>query len=306
MFIELGLVVSLRKLGWFGTGDLLTLIASLSAVFLPFLIIGFMLFWGRLRISLRGLMIAVALVSVFMALSVKPLLDFRSMRQASLALLALNTQVSTEQYDYHSLKYRSPTYSQKEQKIAEPNVWIPPWLHYFIKDIQLVPPDLTVVRIAVVSDEQFEMLIQHIHRLPNLESMWISDVSSNNVRRIPELINSNPSIRSVDFRNPVLREPLFGSHWNIQAIGISYWPPVDERKSRLSDQTIVELIQQKGLETLHLSNSGLDESQLKRLAESSTLEKVVVTAWSIEGTRSYSSKTVEHNLDTFRTPGGSE
>src|SRR5215204_6005174 len=86
---ETALTVSLWHSGWLGTGSHLRLILCSVAAGLPLLLAATILFRHRFRFSLRGLLMIMALVAVFMFASVRPLLEAFDARQGS-RLLTLN------------------------------------------------------------------------------------------------------------------------------------------------------------------------------------------------------------------------
>ena len=87
LLLEAAFVLSLRSLGWYGTGNAIQLLACISVTLLPLLVAAAMLLRNRLRFGLRALLAATTLVAVFLMVSLLPMVEHRAARQASMRLL---------------------------------------------------------------------------------------------------------------------------------------------------------------------------------------------------------------------------
>ena len=65
LLLEAGLVISLRWLGWYGTGNAIKFAACLVVTFFPLLVACVLLIRRRLKFSVRTLLVATTLVAVF-------------------------------------------------------------------------------------------------------------------------------------------------------------------------------------------------------------------------------------------------
>lgn len=294
VLIEIGLVVSLRQLGWWGTGDLLVLIFSVAAIALPIAIVVLILAINRFRLGLRSLFLFMVILSLFIALNLKPLLDYREIRRGSTALLRTQSNLITEDYFYRSLSDRSPNRPKSAKVIEEPTVWLPPWLSYFVRDIAKAPVDVTVISIHVYSNQEFRVLTEQFRAFPNLSSIRVSNLSEENFYRIPELTKNHWKLTSVTMNNPPVNERLFQRAWSIQKLELRLG--FGEEAEIVNLSALADLLKQmEVLQHLHLElfEMDFDPALLSKLAESESLKKVSV------GIRKKVNSEVWRNEETF-------
>ncbi len=200
MAIEIGLLVSLRKLGWFETGNVLQMLASILVMALPILIIAIVFLLNRFRLSLRMILISVAVISLFFGTSLKPLLEYRDQRRGGLLLLAAGTRLDTEDFSFQQGAKWS-NHSVETPTINEPVIWIPPWISYFVRDMQKAPADISIMHIVVESDEQLKLIAQEANRFRNLKTMSIdaTQVSSEGIAQLPSIFASCKSLSGLHF-----------------------------------------------------------------------------------------------------------
>jgi hypothetical protein len=139
LVLEVALVVLLRTLGWFETGNALQLVTCVVVNVLPLVAAVAMLAANGFRFGIRSLMIAITLVGVFLAVSLMPLLDYRSARRASIRLVSANATLNAgidgdEFYTRIGLPPPPAIASSKGTNI-------PPWLTPLTRDISTIPPD---------------------------------------------------------------------------------------------------------------------------------------------------------------------
>ncbi len=200
MAIEIGLLVSLRKLGWFETGNVLQMLGSILVMALPILIIAIVLLLNRFRLSLRMILILIALNALLLGTSVKPMLEYRDQRRGGYRLLTANARLDTEQYNFqHGAKWNYGLV--KIPTIEEPVIWIPPWISYFVRDIQKGPADVLIVNIVVESDEQLKLIAEEAKRFSNLKTLSIdtTQISSEGISRLPSIFASCKSLSDLYF-----------------------------------------------------------------------------------------------------------
>jgi hypothetical protein len=92
---ETALVFSLRLLGWHETGTAIRWLSALVLAVLPLAIAAILLVGHRFRFRLRTLLVAMALVAFFLAITVMPLQNALSSRRMSQRLLAAGATVHT-------------------------------------------------------------------------------------------------------------------------------------------------------------------------------------------------------------------
>ncbi len=179
--IETVLTMSLWADGWLGTGQHLRMMVAGAAAALPLGVAVWLLLRNRFRFGLRSLLAAMALVAVFMFLSVRPLLEARNARQASRLLTSVGIKLDLEPEDdhYRTIYMQIGHYMKIEHDLRPPRSVakspreIPTWLRPIAGDLPSLPSDDNVLSVGVESDVQMVALCQMAPRLKNLESIAI-------------------------------------------------------------------------------------------------------------------------------------
>ena len=158
LVVEVALVVALRTQGWVATTSQLWWAGSLLAAVIPVVVAALLLFRRGLRFDLRSLLIAVALIAVFLLLSVLPLLEANRARRGSRRMLAVGAQLRTDSWldRYYSLL------NLELRDDAAPDVLpqreLPPWLMRLAPQAVDIPPDKSIRMIFLATDAQISEL----------------------------------------------------------------------------------------------------------------------------------------------------
>lgn len=137
LLLEAVLVVSLRGLGWYGTGNAIQLLACIFVALLPLLVASAMLLRNRLRFGLRALLIATTLVAVFLMVSLLPMVKHRAARQASMRLLSANATLheGSDCDEFYSQIDLEPPPTISSVETGD----VPPWLTSFANHTSIIP-----------------------------------------------------------------------------------------------------------------------------------------------------------------------
>ena len=169
---ETALVFSLRLLGWHETGGAIRWISALGLAVLP-LGIAAILLVHRFRFGLRTLLVATALVALFLTVTVMPLQNALSSRRMSQRLLAAGASLHTaspfeDVYKRWGYDPRPKSPSPAEER--ELSVWLRP----LAGDLLTIPTDDVIRQIWFDSDAQISILCRDPRAFRNLEGISVS------------------------------------------------------------------------------------------------------------------------------------
>ena len=193
LVFEIILVISLRTLGWVGTGNSAKWIGSLVAAAIP-LVIAFGLFLksGR-RFSLRALLISMALVSIFLFVSVLPLLEANRARSGARRLMSAGIDFDTAEMNkiYERLGH-DPRAGRSTVPIDGD---VPSWLVPIAGKLLKIPPDKSIRSVSLASDAHVETLCESPVLFSNLYDIGLGTGVSPHGMNV--MRNSLPKFRNV-------------------------------------------------------------------------------------------------------------
>ncbi|MEX2115091.1 MAG: hypothetical protein WD845_17990 [Pirellulales bacterium] len=273
LLLEAGLVVSLRTLGWLGTGSAIGLIICTLATFLPLLIGLVLLARNRLRFGLRALMACVALVAVFVFVSAMPLVDYRSARTATKQLAAANATLNVE-FDWDSF-YDGMGLKPPPVPESAPAVRLPPWLGPFTESLSAIPTDDAVRSIHLSSDEQVHILAVYSARFSSLQFVSIArGVSVAGLRTLQSVLPHFPQLVGVQVNDVAVPENWYGSLTNIRTLLV--WGEGMSRGAPFPPEDLVAIRSLPNLEALMILGYAFNDSDAKRLSSSPSIKRVIL------------------------------
>jgi hypothetical protein len=169
---EITLVFSLRLLGWNETGSAIRWITALLIAILPLTIAATLLIAHRFRFGLRTLLIATALVALFLMVTLMPLQNAFNLRRVSRQVLAAGAEIRTES-SFRDV-YKEFGYEPwPESSLTARNEQLPIWLHPLAGELLTIPNDDAVKCISLSSDAQITVVCRELAALRNLECISI-------------------------------------------------------------------------------------------------------------------------------------
>jgi hypothetical protein len=160
---ESALALSLHTLGWFETGGLLRQAACALLALLPLVVAVALVARRRFRFSIQVMLIATALLALFMWISVLPLYEALAARRGTQALFAVKASprefCSNEEY-FVRVGY-DPRPAPPPPPASRP---VPPWLRPLAGEALRFPVDAAVREIKLQDDQQVAALAAHVER----------------------------------------------------------------------------------------------------------------------------------------------
>ncbi len=274
LFVELALVASLRTFGWYGTGNVIRLIACICVTLIPLLLAAVLLVGNRLRFGLQSLMGIVALFAVFLAVSAMPLIDYRSARTASSQLVAANATLNADLDgwdDFHNGMGLEVPPDLTPVQPAE----VPPWLSPFTERLSAIPADESVRSIWFDSDGQIQILVNHATRLPNLQRISItSGVTEDGLTHLQAILPRFTHLQHITLNNVVVPENWYQSLTRITTLFV--WAEGSLRGTAFPPDGLVDIASLPQLEVLMVMGYDLDDSDADTLASSPSIKRVIL------------------------------
>lgn len=274
LLVEAAMVVSLRTLGWFGTGSAISLIACIFVTILPLLLAVVLLVRNRLRFGLRSLMGIVALFAVFLFVSAIPLIDYRSARTASSQLVAANATLNADLDgwdDFYTDMGLEPPPDLTPVQAAE----VPPWLGPFTERLSAFAADESVRSIWLDSDGQIQILAEHAARFPNLQCISItSGVTEDGLGQLGATLARFTHLYRVDVNNVVVPENWYQSLTNIKTLFV--WAEGSLRGTPFPSDDLADIASLPQLEVLMVLGYAFDDSDAGALASSRSIKRVIL------------------------------
>jgi len=271
--LELILVGSLSSLGWNGTGSTIVLIACVIATLFPLLIAIILLAKDGFRFSLRALLAVVTLVAIFLAVSLKPLFDYRSARIASKQLISANitlkVEIELEQY-YASLDLKPPPERTPNQAIS-----LPLWLRPFTENLSAIPPDASVKYIGLKNDKQIQILAKNADRLSSLQSIGIdAGVTNVGLNKLLGILPQFKHLEQIYLYDVSAPADWYRSLNNIRKLSIS--GPWAVPNTPFPSNILAEISSLNQLEVLDINWPAFNDSDAKTLSSASSLKRIVL------------------------------
>ena len=273
LFLESAMVVSLRTLGWFGTGGAIRLVACLFVALLPLLLATFLLARNRLRFGLRSLLGMVALVAVFLYVSAIPLIDYRSARIASRQLVAANARLhyTTDWDSYYTDMGLAPPPDVTSPQTAQ----LPPWLGPFTGRLSEFLPDDRVRGIWFNSDAQIQIAANHSTRLSSFQSVSITTgVTDVGLRQLQTALPQFEHLTRISVGDVSVPAHWYKSLHNIHTLWV--WGEGPYRGKPFPPNDLADIVSLRKLEVLMVLGYAFNDSDARRLASSPSVRRIVL------------------------------
>lgn len=253
--------------GWKSTVAWGGLIAAVSLALLPLIAaISLLLVRGR-KFSLRSMMIATALVAVFVSLFLYPYLQAKERRRGVIALEAAGIL-------YQTVPDRASHQPPPERPAIERDIRF--WMKPFIGDSFPSTPDLAVRGLALRTDKDIQLVASLIDRFPNLDSVILDErgISKEGFQLFAEFA---PRLYSLEIHTV---QGSFPEGWGKSLHGVGSLEMFNimfaaNAKTRLSGEQLADIASIDGLE--HVSLIGIDFKDSDfRLGQSPNLREVTI------------------------------
>lgn len=178
VFLELGLWIAMKQLGWDQSWQLATFAFVLLLAFTPILVATFLLFCKR-HLTIKRMLIAIVLVSFFLAWGVVPYQRYRIDRQAGLAFR--NAKMDIQYADNYLREY----YLLPAK--AKPSSWsriIDSTCAMLLGETRPIPRDDEIVSASVRDTQQLRTLLAHSNRLTQLRKMEVDLDSKSDIETL--------------------------------------------------------------------------------------------------------------------------
>lgn len=274
LIFEVMVVVSLRWLGWYGSGNAFLFLGCLIVTALPLLVALAILLRRRLKFSLRSLLAVTMLVSLFLVSSLVPLVRHRSERQASMQLLATNATLNEGQDwgDFYSKLDLNPPPDLVVNSRASA---VPAWLASFTKRTQTIPPDNTVRSVWLNSDEQCRILSDNWKRLPSLRSVSLTrGVSTEGFELLQDVLPRFKHLHCVHTNDVAVPPNWYSALTNIRSLWV--WGEGTSRGKPFDEGHLKEITELSNLEMLMVLGYAFDDEDARELAGSTSIKRVVL------------------------------
>jgi len=265
---EVALALSLRELGWFETGHVIRWGACGLAALLPLVVAAILMLRNRLRFSLRSLLMAMALVAVFLFISVLPLIEAFDARKGSQRLQADGVQFSTESMDEY---YRQIGHDPRPTPPTPPvNRQLAAWLRPLAGDVLTLPTDEEIKSVWLDADGQVLRLCAMPSRFCNLEQIGVGpNVSSAGLQVLGGALPKFPRLTALDLGNVPIPKDWLKSLRNVKTLFLGVGGPL---KGRLLDpQHLKDLGELPNLEVLMIAGYLVRSADMQALAGSESL-----------------------------------
>lgn len=273
LLVEVAMLVSLRTLGWFGTGSLVHSIVCLFVSLVPLLVATALLVRNRLRFGLRNLLVAVALVAVFMFVSVKPLQDYHSARSASKQLVLANATLDSG-LDWDRF-YTDIGLEPLPSVNAPQAVNVPPWLRPFTDSLSTIPPDASVESIHLNNDQQVEILVENSSRFWSLRSISIGfGVSGEGLKKLQAAIPEFNHLNSMVVNDVTVPKNWYRTLTGIKALFV--WGEGASRGIPFPQDDLADIKSLPQLEVLMILGYAFNDSDAKTLSSSLAIKRIIL------------------------------
>ncbi len=273
LLLETTLAILLQTLGWFETGGLLRQAACAFLAAFPLTLAAVVLLRHRLRFSLRSLLIAMTLISLFMGVSVLPLYRALDARRGTQAVKEAGGQVSTEVTTddfYERLGFDPRTVPTPPRLTPE----APAWLRPLARDRLLLPADATIREATLEDDAQIEAFCRYYERFRSLSRLTVGGpgVTQQGMTRMAQVMPALVSLDELHVNCPI------PSGW------LGHAPPVrslflwseQNAGAYFHESDLKEVGQMANLQLVHIYLYRFRDDDLINLAASASLRRVIV------------------------------
>ena len=273
LIIEVAISVSLRWLGWYGTGSAIQFSACLVFTLLPLLIAFVILLHKRLKFSVRSLLLVTALSAFFLVLSLMPILRHRAARQSSAQLLTAKVTIN-EGMDWDNFYRQIALHPPTKLPLADDDA-LPWWLTSLITKTDSIPTDNSVRDIWLSSDNQCQILAENWERLSSLQSVSISrGVSTEGFRLLQDVLPRFEHLDSVVTNDVTVPSDWYGSLKNIRTLWV--WGEGASRGTLFDDKHLDEIVSLSNLEMFMVLGYAFSDRDARTLAKSDSIKRIVL------------------------------
>jgi len=273
LVVEVALVVSLRKFGWFETGGGIRWLGCLLVAVLPLVVAVAALFRRRFRFNLRVLLVATALVAFFLFWTVRPLQTAIDSRRASRLLLATGAQL----HGWSSLDetYRQLQYDPRPGKgFPGKHGALPFWLRPLAGDLLSVPVDETVIEVWLTRDEQVLALCSEGAAFSHLERISVGpDVTKASMETLRQALPNFEYLTDLELLVDV-RADWLRSLQGIRTLQLT--KPFAAPPRRLSDEQLAAVAELPELQVLFILGYSNVDADIQILSRSKSLRHLVL------------------------------
>lgn len=292
LLLEIALVLSLLTLGWFGTGIAIQLVTCIFVTVLPLLVACVMLATNRLRFDLRSLLSAIALIAIFLTVSLIPLLEHRAARQASMRLLSANATIS-EGSDWDDF-YPQFGWKPPQKLTTTDTARVPPWLTPFTNRTSAIPTDNSVRTIWLNTDNQCRILANHWQYFPALQFVGITGGVSGEGFSLLETTLSHFEHLDAVYTNDVVVPPnWYSCLTNIRTLLI--WAEMATSGKPFPNDHLADIASLPNLEVFMVLGYAFNDNDARKLATSKSIKRVILrgTAVTVSGEKDLSDAEID-------------
>lgn len=275
LIVESALAASLQSLGWFETGGLLRQVACALLALLPLAAAVVLVARRGFRFSIQVMMIATALLTLFMWLSVMPLYEALASRRGVQALAA--EKIAVRDYCSNEHYFASLPHDPRPPAPPKPAARsLPIWLRPLAGDALRLPIDAAVREVKLHDDSQVAAFVAHVDRFRSLTYVGVHSrgVSPFGVAALCGALARTPQLVQLHVTCPV-PPGLLKSVPGVRCI----WIDSGSRAvNQLGSQEINDLAALPKLTHLDLRHVRISDADLQLLAQSGTLRQIVLRA----------------------------
>jgi len=278
LLLETMIVVSLRSLGWYGTGNAVYFVACLFVTFSPLLVAMILLLRRGLRFSVRSLLASTTLVALFLMLSFIPIVRHRAARQVSVQLLSANATIN-EGLDWDDF-YAQIELDRPPKLPPTIDEAIPAWLTPFTTTTHAIASDDAVRSVWLNNDRQCRILAKNWERLPSLQSVTITrGVTNEGFQLVQEIIPKLQNLDSVCTND--VSPPL---HWyasltNVRTLFV--WGEGASRGTAFDKNHLRDIASLPHLETFMVLGYAFVDNDARTLTSSNSIKRVIFRGTSV-------------------------
>lgn len=282
LIAEIALLVAIRQLDWFATGPINQWIARLLAAFLPLLVAVALLVKRGLRFSLRTMLVATALIAVFLVITGVPLRNAIALRQVSHRLKSAGASIGTGRASEDF--FRSLGYPESDPLPPSNTGSLPAWLRPLAGDFNELPLDEQVIAIAMRDDRQIAELCRDPAPLVHLKSIAVyRGVSPTGMESLGKAMPQFAAVKEVSVNHVPVTLQFLRALENVEFLTLSARYPrrfsyrmAVSAPGQLTTEYVAAIASLPHLKVLHLIDHGIADADFALLAKSASLEHVIL------------------------------
>ncbi|MEL7500079.1 MAG: hypothetical protein AAFN77_20935 [Planctomycetota bacterium] len=258
--------------GWHGAESYVWMAAYLLAAFLPLFLAGVLIWKQWSKFNLRLLAGLIALIAIFLAISLLPTMRYRSARSTGAKLnVAEGYAAGPGEFNYFELIMEEFGIKSNWESPTESPTFVPFLMRPFIADTAYdkVVPDAQATDIRLGSDEACEIFCNEYQRFHSARSVCLfGDVSIRGFSRLKEVL---PEMKKIEmlwiFDAPVPEHWLETAAVKTRVIIIA----TDFNRGPIQKEVVVELAKLPNLEVFGAIRIMFDDDDARFLARSDSI-----------------------------------